>query len=184
MTPTRTWAAAMIVVFALALSVAACGGDDDGGDGESDAAETQAATSPFDRDACELLTEAEVEQALGEPVEGEFTEGDESTSTPGQCNWAKGDNPVNLADPSQTPSAITLLLGDPQIFDNSRILAEDGDDYEALDGVGDDAYAGNGVGGVRIADAGITVTPIGVDVNNPATHDLIVELVSQVAANY
>ncbi len=174
----------MIVLFALALSVAACGGDDDGGDGETDAPETQAATSPFERDACELLTEPEVEQALGEPVEGEFTEGDESTSTPGQCNWAKSDDSGNLVDPSPKPSAITLLLGDEQIFDNSRILAEDGDDYETLDGVGDDAYAGNGMGGVRIGEAGITVTPIGVDVNSPETQALIVELVAQVAANY
>jgi hypothetical protein len=177
-------------VVALALMGVGCGGgDDSGADGgqtsgsgpAADAGEGQSGGSPYDRDACELLTGADIDAVLGEQVDGRFIPGDGTTSTPGQCEWASGEE-VDLDEPAL--EGIVLFLGGEQLFENTRMLAERGDDYETFDVIGAEAYVGGGEGGVRVDEAGITVTPIGVDPSAPATHDLIVDLLGRVVANY
>lgn len=177
----RARIAAVAALAALALGATGCGSDDadEGGDGDIASADG----SPFERDACELLTDADVEEILGQPVEGEFTPGDEETSTPGRCEWAAPQGGGASEGPVR-PAAIQVLLGDEQIFENTRVLAENGDHYETLDDLGDDAYAGAGEGGLLIGGTGIIVTPIGVNVNDPATQELLVDAVSRVAENY
>lgn len=172
----------LALLAALTVLGAGCGGGDDGPDRPDGEPASDGRASPFDRDACELLSRADARELLGAPVEGAFTEGDESSSTPGQCEWAAtGEGGTGGAARS---AAIQLLLGDEQIFENTRIIAEGGDDYEAVDEVGDEAYAGSGQGGVLIGDAGIAVTPLGASANDPATHELIVDILTRVAGNY
>ena len=139
------------------------------------------ATAVFDRDACELLSDDQVAAVLGDGVTSESTPGDASIAQPAACTWSGPDSTVDFTDPQ--PTGITVFLGDHQIYDNTRILAEDGDTYEELDGIGDEAYAGDGEGGVLVGEIGVTVTPIGTDANDPATHDLVVDLLGQVAEN-
>ncbi len=177
------------LVAALALLLVACG--DDYGGSEDEEPESEAnpsadeepadAAALFDRDACELLDDDQIAFVLGAGAEEESAPGDASIAQPAACTWTVGDGAIDVADPEI--SAITVLLGDHQIFDNTRELAEDGEDYEELDDVGDDAYVGAGQGGVQVGAAGITVTPIGTDVNSDATHDVIVDLLEQVAEN-
>lgn len=166
----------LLVVLALALAVAGCGGDDDGGDSEP-------AASPFERNPCELLGEDDVEAILGQAVEGRSTEGDPATGTPGQCQWSTGE-PASLAEPEPTPTGITLFLGDERIFDNTRVLAEQGREFGELEDLGDAAYASTGQGGVRFGEAGIAVSPIGVNLNNEGSRDVVVDILRRVAENY
>jgi hypothetical protein len=130
-------------------------------------------------DACDLLDEEQVAEVLGDDVTEELTPAGPEIEQPATCSWSVPDASVDFTDPQ--PTGITVFLGDPAIYDNTRVLAENGDDFEELDGLGDEAYAGNGVGGLLVADQGVTVTPIGTDRNDPATHDLIVELLGFVA---
>ena len=174
---------------AVVLLAGAC--SDDGDEAEPpDAGQTTAepatdttvdAAAVFDRDACELLTDEQAGDLLGDAVTKEATPGDAATSQPSSCTWSGADASVDLGDPQLT--AITVFLGDRQIYDNTRVLAEDGETFEELDGLGDEAYAGDGEGGVLVGGAGITVTPIGSDANDPATHDLVVDLLGILAGN-
>lgn len=177
---------AIAAVAAIVIVVATCG-DDDGepsGSGGETAQETSDGASsdgsPFERDPCELLTDADLRDLLGQAVEGTFAPGEEESATPGRCEWATG----RAVGDGARASGIAVFLGDEQLFENTRALAEGGEDFEQLDGIGDDAYAGGGEGGVRIDDAAITVTPIGVNTNDPATHDLIADVLQRIAANY
>lgn len=165
----------LLLLLALALVVTGCGGDDDG--------DAESAASPFERNACELLGGDDVEAVLGQAVEGEFTEGDPATGTPGQCAWSTGE-PASLAEPEPTPVGITLFLGDERIFDNTRVLAEQGREFGELEDLGDAAYASTGQGGVRFGEAGITVSPIGVNLNNEGSRDVVVDILRRVAENY
>jgi hypothetical protein len=178
------------VLAAVTLLSAGCGDDSDNGDAPAGGvttnettADTEAAdaTDVFDRDACELLTDDQVAEVLGDGVTKEASPGDATIAQPATCTWSGPDATVDFADPQ--PTAITVFLGDRQIYDNTQILAENGETYEELDGVGDEAYAGDAEGGVLVGEAGITVTPIGTDANDPATHDLVVELLGLLAAN-
>lgn len=187
--------AAIVAVGLVVVLIATCG-DDDSEPGASDepAAEQSADaepaeddgeasddSSPFARDACELLTDDDTEAILGERTEGTFTPGEAESFTPGRCEWATG-RPVQ---PNELrASGVAVFLGDEKIYDNTRIIAENGDDFEELDGIGDEAYAGGGEGGLRIGDAGITVTVIGVNTNSPDTHRLLVDILERIAANY
>ena len=176
---------------AITLVAVGCGDDGYGGDGSdstteaSDVTETTAApedvAAVFERDACALLTDAQAAELLGDGVTKEASPGDATIAQPATCTWSAPDATVDLADPQ--PTALTVFLGDHQIYDNTRILAEDGATFEELDGIGDEAYAGDGEGGVLVGVAGITVTPIGTDSNDPATHDVVVEVLGLVAAN-
>ena len=197
MTARNRWillvALALIAIVALVVVLVASGGGDDSGSddpeqalesGEDGAGEPpEGDPAAFTRDACELLTAADVRQVLGRAVEGEYTEGDAETFTPGQCNWAT-DRQIDVTAPEPRPAAIQIQLGDSQIFDNTRSLAENGDDYAPVEDLGDDAYAGGGFGGLLIEGAGITVVPIGINVNDPATRELIVDVLERVASNY
>ena len=178
----------MLLTVALCLLVAACGDDDaDTAEQPPSGAPADAGAAPegaedlFDRDACELLTDDQVAEVLGDGATAESTPGDASISQPSACTWSVGDSTVDFEDPA--PTGITVFLGDRQIYDNTQILAEDGERYEERDDIGDEAYAGDGEGGVVVGEAGITVTPIGADVNDPATHDLVIDLLALVAAN-
>ncbi len=173
-----------MALLASLLAVGGCGDDGGGGDAEPTATTGEEAAAPadvFDRDACELLTVDRVAELLGPDAAAnpDATPGDATISQPAACTWSTGE-PINLADPGL--NGLTVFLGDDQIFRNSRILAEDGEDYEELD-LGDEAYVGGGVGGVLIDGVGITVTPLGTDENDPAPHDLVVGLLEDVAAN-
>lgn len=195
--------ASVVVVGLVAVFIATCGDDDSEPDGsdEPDAEQTADDTdsaaddgedeggdeqggdgsSPFERDACELLTAADIEAILGERTQGTFSPGDAESFTPGRCEWATG-SPVEESE--LRASGVVVFLGDEKIFDNTRVIAENGDDFEELDGIGDEAYAGGGEGGVRIDDAGITVTVIGVNTNSPDTHRLLVDILERIAGNY
>ena len=182
--------AAIAAVVLVVVFVATCGDDDSEPEGSDEPAAEQAAgdgepaadgASPFERDACELLTGADVETILGERVEGTFTPGDAESFTPGRCEWATG-NPVG---PNELrASGVAVFLGDEKIYDNTRVIAENGDDFEEFEGIGDEAYAGGGEGGLRVGDAGITVTVIGVNTNSPDAHRLLVDILERIAANY
>jgi Protein of unknown function (DUF3558) len=172
----------------MLLTVAACGDDAETTSPTTDSAEPGETTAPpeddtdvFDRDACELLSDDQVAEVLGDGVASESTPGDATIAQPAACTWSGADTTVDFTDPQ--PTGITVFLGDHQIYDNTRIIAEDGDTYEELDGIGDEAYAGDGEGGVLVGETGVTLTPIGADTNDPATHDLVVGLLGQVAAN-
>ena len=181
-----------IALAAITLVAVGCGDDGYGGGGpdptteatevtETTAAPEDAAAAVFDRDACALLTDAQAADLLGDGVTKEATPGDATIAQPATCTWSGPDATVDFADPQ--PTALTVFLGDRQIYDNTRILAEDGATFEELDGIGDEAYAGDGEGGVMVGVAGITVTPIGTDSNDPATHDVVVEVLGLLAAN-
>ncbi len=157
------------------LLAGACG--DDGGDDGATSDEVEAA---LDGDACDLLSDEQVADVLGAGVEEELTPSGPEVEQPASCTWSVPGASVNLADPQ--PTGITAFVGDRQIFDNTRVLAEDGAGFDEID-LGDQAYAGNGVGGLLVGDTGITVAPLGPDVNAPATQDLIVELLGMVADN-
>jgi len=161
------------------LFLAACG--DDGGEADEPTESTEAAGAGFEGDACDLLTDEQVAEVLGDDVEEELTPSGPEIEQPATCNWTVPGAAVDFTDPQ--PTGITAFLGDRAIYDNTRVLAENGDDFEALDDLGDEAYAGNGVGGVLVGDLGITVTPIGVNTNDPATQALVVDLVGAVAEN-
>ena len=169
----------------LTVVIAAGCGDDggSGGDAEAGSEETTVTTieAVFARDACELLSDDQVAEILGDGVTKEASPGDASTSQPAACTWSGPDATVDFTDPA--PTGLTVFLGDRQIYDNTQVLAEGDDTYEELDGVGDEAYAGGAEGGVLVGDVGVTVTPIGTDANDPATHDLIVTLLGQLAEN-
>jgi hypothetical protein len=172
-------------VAAVVLLAGAC--SDDGDEAEppdagqtTPSSEAAAEADVFARDACELLTDEQAGDLLGDAVTKEATPGEPATSQPSSCSWS-GAGGVDLGDPQLT--GITVFLGDHQIYDNTRVLAEDGDTFEELDGVGDEAYAGDAEGGVLVGDAGITVSPIGTDANDPATHDLVVDLLGLLAEN-
>ena len=178
-------------VAAITLVVVGCGDDGYGGGGPDPTTEatqvTETTAAPedaaavFDRDACALLTDAQAAELLGDGVTKEATPGDAATAQPATCTWSGPSATVDLADPQ--PTALTVFLGDHQIYDNTRILAETGDTYEEFDDIGDEAYAGDGEGGVLVGVVGITVTPIGTDNNDPATHDVVVEVLGLLAAN-
>jgi hypothetical protein len=172
-------------VAAVVLLGGAC--SDDGGEAEPpDAGQTTAGADEdvaaiFERDACELMTEEQAVELLGEGAWSYSTDGEAEISQPSSCSWSAADSSVDLGDPHLT--AIAIGLGDRQIYENTRVQAEDGDTYEELDGIGDEAFAGDASGGVVVGDMGITVYPLGTDANDPATHDLVVELVGIVAQN-
>lgn len=77
------------ILAAVALSCAACGGNDSTSDGAEDADAAGEATPLALPDPCSLLSADEVASLLGEPVVGE---GQEST-TPGgdvrRCDWER-----------------------------------------------------------------------------------------------
>jgi hypothetical protein len=184
----------VVGLAAVTLVAAGCGDNGYGGGGSdptTEVTETTAVTDTtagpeeaaavFDRDACALLTDAQAAELLGDGLTKEATPGDAATAQPATCTWSGPDAAVDFVDPQ--PTALTVFLGDHQIYDNTRILAEDGDTYEELEGIGDEAYAGDGEGGVMVGLVGITVTPIGTDSNDPATHDVVVDLLGLLAAN-
>jgi hypothetical protein len=178
----------VLTAVAVVLLTAACGDDGDSGDDAetTEPAETTSApdedpTAVFDRDACELLSDDQVADLLGDGVTEESTPGDASIAQPAQCTWSAADGTIDFEDPQ--PTGITVFLGDRQIYDNTQVLAESGDTYEELDDLGDEAYAGDGEGGVLVGDIGVTVTPIGTDTNDPSTHDLVVDVLELVVEN-
>lgn len=169
----------MALALVTVLAAAGCGDD---GEASSTTTAAPADTTPvFDREACDLLSDEQVAEVLGDGVTKESTPGDASISQPAACTWSGPDASIDFTDPQ--PTGITVFLGDRQIYDNTQVLAEEDDTYEELDGVGDEAYAGGAEGGVLVGEVGVTVTPIGTDANDPATHDLIVDLLGQLAAN-
>ena len=172
----KLWA--VPTVGALFLG-AACG--DDGGEADEPTDRAEAPATSFEGDACDLLTDEQVAEVLGDDVEEDLTPSGPEIEQPATCTWSVPGASVDFADPQ--PTGITAFQGDRAIFDNTRILAEEGDDFEELDDLGDEAYAGNGVGGLLLDDIGITVTPIGTDSNAESTHDLIVDLLGTVAEN-
>jgi Protein of unknown function (DUF3558) len=172
-------AASAVLLVAAACSDDGYGGDDGGSDDTTEAPPEEA-TDVFDRDACELLSDDQVAEVLGDDVDEESTPGDASIAQPAGCTWSVPDATIDFEEPQ--PTGVTVFLGDRQIYDNTRILAEDGDTFEELD-IGDEAYAGDAEGGVLVGEVAVTVTPIGTDANDPSTHDLVVDLLGQVAEN-
>src|SRR5262245_295943 len=97
---------------AVLLLAAACSGDGYGGDDDGSDDTTEGATDVFDRDACELLSDEQVADVLGDDVDEESTPGDASTSQPAGCTWSVPDATVDFADPQAT--GVTVFLGDEQ----------------------------------------------------------------------
>ena len=177
-----------VLLFAL-VALTACGDDggnvvdasDEGGGTDPTTTTAEAEASPFDRDPSELLPEEQIEEVLGAAVTSESAPGDAATSTPSACLWSAQDQTIDLIDPRAT--GLTVFLGDELIYQNTQLGAETTQTYEEIDGLGDAAFAGDSTGGVLVGEVGATVTPIGVNTNDPATHDLIVILVEDMAPN-
>ena len=164
----------------LFLVLAGACGDDSDDSGEGDA--SVAIDSPFDSDACALLAAEQVTDLLGDGATSELTPGDEATSTPTACTWSSPDQTLSLTEFQVT--GVTIFLGDELIYQNTLLGAEGSDFFEEPDGLGDAAFAGNATGGILLGDVGVTVTPIGVNTNDPRAHDLVVELLDDIAANF
>jgi hypothetical protein len=169
----------------LVLVLAVACGDDSGGNGEGNGGggagdASVEIDSPFDSDACDLLTDDQVAELLGDGSTSESTAGDAATSTPSACTWSAADQTLSLTEFQVT--GVTIFLGDELIYQNTLLGAEESESYEEPD-LGDAAFAGDSSGGILIGDVGITVTPIGVDINDPQAHDVVVDLLDDVAAD-
>jgi len=117
----------VLVLGALAaLGLVACGGGDD--DGENTEATGNADAGPggdVDVDVCELLTTAEVEDAIGNPTN------DGRPDIADSCAW-------DTDDPDLRNVSVHLLVGASQ---EQCVSALEGDDQlTAADGFGDPAF--------------------------------------------
>jgi hypothetical protein len=177
----RRFALALLAASALALAPG-CGDDDepvDGGDATT-AGATDAAV--FDTDPCALLTDADVKALLGKAVEGKLeVEGDADALQPGQCLWESGE-PVDLAAPSARPFSIIVSAGDQIWYDNNVSLVEEDESFEELDDLAEAAFAANTRGGFLAGGAGITVE-LGIS-SDPASHEVVLDALQRVEANY
>jgi hypothetical protein len=192
----RAWIGA--VCAAAAVSIAGCGDDDDesagtdetttggsvtsGSDSIEDFASPNPDSSGFAVEACSLLTEADVKKILGKAVEGKLrAKPDPESGQPGQCFWESGES-VDLAAPHPVPFSVAASAGDGAWYANNLSLVEEDESFEALDGIGDEAFAGDTRGGVLIGDAGLTVE-LGIAAE-PASHESAVDALERVASNY
>lgn len=120
-------AAALYLILALALIVTTCG-DAGGGGGDDDV------LGLGDRglDRCSLISEAEAEQWLGTPVVAAPADGIDGEPDPVTCFYENED------------SRTTFLV---QVYDGEVFFAEEGSGArtgETIDGLGEDAWKGQG----------------------------------------
>ncbi len=122
-------ASALLLTGCAASSAPAAGGSVSGG-----AQRTGAGGVATGKDACTLLTRAEVEKALGEPATGEGT-----SSGAGHCEWTAAAN-----DGSDT---VNLDLDDADVL--KQVVTGNGGGgtvpTESISGVGDEAIYANGL---------------------------------------
>lgn len=128
------------VVTAIAFSLAGLAACDGGGGGGS---------APDN--ACDLLTNEEVEDLLGEPTNGPAEDTDRSGGT--YCRWASEDSGVDLdASDEDEREPYYVSVEDEtgalavQDFESAKtVLNEDEEEAEidVVDGLGDDAYFGD-----------------------------------------
>lgn len=89
----------LLLMASLSLGLSACGGEPPA-DGRGEAGDEATEGAPAaNRDACRLLTEAEVEAAVGQPVVARGGEKGSNTTT---CEWLVGDQPMLQLDVTWT----------------------------------------------------------------------------------
>lgn len=134
-------------VLALVLAVAACGGDDDGDGGEGaagDAAAAEAADAAdpepagddgqgedSELDGCDLLTQADAEAMLGDPVERKPDDGMGGDAVAAECTWA--------AETETGFKQVFLTVFNGAGFYTPDLYREE-EGFEELDGLGDAAF--------------------------------------------
>jgi hypothetical protein len=176
---------------ALALLLVACGGDDEepSATGAGEAAEeaegggeeAEETAAPAEVDSCELLTEADVKDILGENVKGKSTsKADPSTGTPDTCLWElRGE--LDLSADNDDAFSVLVSAGDEAYFDSNELLVGEDESYEGLD-LGDDAYAGDTRGAVLIGGTSLVVQ-LGIAAE-PESHEAVLDALDRVIANY
>jgi hypothetical protein len=122
-------ATGLYLILVLALMVSACGGDAAGGSGGGDAV-----LGLGDRglDRCSLISETEAEAWLGGTVTAAPSEGFDGESDPVTCFYEADD------------SNKSILV---QVYDGEVFFAEEGSaarSGETIEGLGDDAWKGQG----------------------------------------
>jgi hypothetical protein len=134
----RTTRSARVLVPVFALAVAATG---------LMTSSVGAAPAVKAKDACDLVTTADIEEVFGVPVEdGEGAPDLAGNGT--QCEWQIGD-----PDGNETNGSLTARLqrgggrtGAKAIYDTSKDTALESDDGVEVDGIGKDAYFNPAVG--------------------------------------
>lgn len=116
------------VTMAIALIVTGCAGELEGTNGDDDV------LGLGDRglDRCSLISETEAEGWLGGPVVAAPSEGSDGVPDPVTCLYT-----------SEDPRAVILV----QVYDGEVFFAEEGSAArvgETIDGLGDDAFQGQG----------------------------------------
>lgn len=146
---TLNWA----LVAAVALPLAACGGDDGDEDGADDTVEAVPDAAPdspstdvtvaVPDDPCALLSDESVASIAGGPTDPEVRDsayGDDFGPSV-RCSWTNDDF---------LPPVEVTVTGNREVFDYARGLVEDlgGIESEPVSGIGDDAFTfdeGSGV---------------------------------------
>ena len=127
------------LLLVMAVALAACGSDDDGGD-SADLAVSESTDGGGEKSGgdggevvgCEALPEAEAEAFLEAPVEEQIDEdgvGQEVLAV--DCVW------VADSDSGSRMLSLSVYKG-PQFFTPDAYAAEES--FEALDGIGEDAF--------------------------------------------
>lgn len=137
----RTSRALVPFLLTAAVALTACGGGDDGDDGSGDGGSsgagsgaTASESAAAEVEACDLLSPADVEAAVGVPVhEGVPSSGPSATGGGyTSCIWQS-------ADPESVGNSATLT-----VYDNTAAAdSAREDDAVDVEGIGDAAYSGS-----------------------------------------
>lgn len=136
----------LLLMASLFVGVSACGGEPQP-DGPGEAGdEVTEGTPAANRDACLLLTEAEVEAAVGQPV---VARGGEKGATTTTCEWVVGDQPMLQLDVTWTGGREEWQTWEAAFGIAANLMAESEADRPmvdsivkpgAVEGLGDQAW--------------------------------------------